>query len=109
MLKIKVVTSTHKIVMEGHADYAEKGKDIVCSAASILLYTLADTLSKYKAILWEKPKIHIDDENGNIKALLQCVPKPEYKGNIDIVYQTVLNGLQLLAEGYPDNVQLKII
>lgn len=109
MLKIKVVISTHKIEMEGHAEYAEKGKDIVCAAASMLMYTLADTIQKYEETLWSKPKIQIDESDGKIKTKIQCVPKPEFKGNIDIVYQTVLYGLQLLAEGYPDNVQLRII
>lgn len=107
MLKIKVVKSTYKIEMEEHAEYAEKGKDIVCAAASILLYTLADTIDRSEKMLWNKPRIRIDEQK--VKAFVQCVPKPEYEGNIALIYQTVLNGLQLLAAEYPENVSMKIV
>ena len=34
--------------VEGHAGYAARGSDIVCAAASILFYTLANHLSARK-------------------------------------------------------------
>lgn len=36
---ITVRLSDNSIVIEGHADYAEHGKDIVCAAVSVILQT----------------------------------------------------------------------
>ena len=106
MIKIKVNSCTYKIQMSGHAEYAEQGKDIVCSAASILLYTLADTVIKNEEMLIHEPRIKIEAEN---VCYVQCIPKPEYRANISTIYQTILNGFELLQEGYPDNLKIENI
>ena len=36
---ITVHLSDNSIVIEGHAEYAEHGKDIVCAAVSVILQT----------------------------------------------------------------------
>lgn len=36
---IKIRLSENSIVIEGHAEYAEHGKDIVCAAVSVILQT----------------------------------------------------------------------
>ena len=43
MLKVTFTESGQKLSLrlEGHAGYAEHGRDIVCASASILAYTLA--------------------------------------------------------------------
>jgi len=41
---IKIESSRGKVTVTGHAGYDEKGRDIVCSAVSILLYTLVAAL-----------------------------------------------------------------
>lgn len=107
MIKVNVNSKEYEITMDGHAGYAEQGKDIVCAAASILLYTLADTLKRFESIC--DSDINIDDDNGKIKAVIKCTPKQSFEGNIQLVYQIILNGLQLLADGYPDNVKITFI
>ena len=43
---IKIESEKDRLRVSGHAGYAEVGKDIVCSAVSILVVTLVESLKK---------------------------------------------------------------
>jgi hypothetical protein len=45
-----------------------------------------------------------EDGNGHIS----CKPKADYEANISLIYWTILNGFQLLAENYKKNVNLAV-
>lgn len=112
MLTVEAYTDMFKIKMSGHSGYAEPGKDIVCSGASMLFYALAKTLPDYSKYLEQPPFVHIDegkDDDGNhmVVADIVAVPKKEYAGYFSIMFTQTLNGLQLLAEAYPDNVSVE--
>lgn len=105
MLKITVYPKIYKLTFEGHAEADEKGKDLVCAAASGYLYQLAQTLKSYEGIAFhKKPRIDI----GTNRSEIQCKPYSQYVPTIGVIYQTVLNGFLLLAEGYPDNIHVEI-
>ena len=109
MLNITVNSKEHKFKMTGHANYAEQGKDIVCSAASILFYTACETVKMLEDEAFEsKPVFYIDDSDEGVTASIECIPKKDYTAVIDTIYQTIFNGYKLLAEGYPNNVQITI-
>ena len=73
---------------EGHAGYAEKGKDIVCAAVSALLQALAYSVGNGV----------IDGGNTlTVQAVQSCDNMAKF--------ELVLDGLQLLAEQYPENVR----
>lgn len=92
---------SNKLTMKGHA----VGKDDVCTAASILCYTLAETLESVKPML-KKNTLKLKAEEGN--AEISCRPRPEFRPNVDLIYYTILNGYQLLAESYPEHVHLNV-
>lgn len=52
MIKVTFTESPQKLSLrlEGHAGYAEVGKDIVCASASILAYTLASIVDSFDEI-----------------------------------------------------------
>lgn len=90
--------------IEGHAGYAEVGKDVVCASASILAYTLAQYV-KY------------EDEQGNLKApaeikleggdcVVSCEPKEEIVKWLWDAYQFAKMGFILLEHNYPQYVKL---
>ena len=109
MLNITVNSNEHKFKMTGHANYAEQGKDIVCSAASILFYTACETVKMLGEKAFEsKPVFYIGDSDEGVTATIECKPKEDYTAVIDTIYQTIFNGYKLLAEGYPNNVQITI-
>lgn len=42
---IEVRAGERRLVVQGHAGYGPEGQDIVCAAASALVYALAETLT----------------------------------------------------------------
>lgn len=105
MINITFNPQTLELEVTGHAGQAEQGKDIVCSAVSMLFYTLADSLNKSEEMLKKHAIIKMENGNGYLK----CRPKKEYQGNITLMYWTILNGYQLLAEEYPQYITFKVI
>ncbi len=105
MIEIVFHSRIMELEMKGHAGHGKKGKDIVCSAASTLFYTLAESLNVSREMLAEPPVIK--DEEGN--GLIRCNPKKAYDGNIETMYWTVLIGLRTLAQNYPENVSFKVL
>lgn len=81
----------------GHAGYATEGDDIVCASVSTLFYTLANFLDLIGA----------DDLTGTDEEefLIECKGLFHDEAVHSAFRMTVL-GLSLLAEQYPDNVQL---
>ena len=104
MINITFKPQSLELEITGHAGADEKGKDIVCSAVSMLFYTLADSLVKSEEMLKKHPIIKMEDGNGYIK----CRPKKEYQGNISLIYWTILNGLELLADEYKKFVSFTV-
>lgn len=100
MINITFRPRTLELEIEGHANHAEKGKDIVCAAVSSLFYTLCESLRESVSMLYEEPIVK--DEEG--KGYIGCCPRGEYEGNILRSYWTILIGLQMIAEQYPKNV-----
>lgn len=112
MIKITVKPKEHFMKFKGHANYAAEGADIVCSAVSILFYTLAQSVMAFPEDAFEeKPHIKIYDLETEINAKCSCKPKKEYEPLIDNTYQTVLNGVNLIADNpsYSQFVQVSII
>jgi len=96
MIEISVTKPLDKMRIEvkGHAEYGEYGSDIVCAAASILLYTLReracdiDQRSVISVMTAGDSFVEVDIRNQRMR---ECV-------------NTVLTGFRLLATNYPDNV-----
>ncbi len=80
--------------LEGHAGYAEHGKDIVCSSASILAYTLASIAESLDedAIICLK--------SGD--SIIECESNPSTRNAFN--YTKV--GYALLEHNYPQYVRL---
>ena len=102
MINIVYEPDNYKLTIKGHAG-GKKGQDIVCAAVSALFYTLASSLKSAKHMLHD---INVKDDSGN--AMIQCIPKDEYEVNVALVYWTVLNGIQEIAENYSEKVTFVI-
>ena len=102
MIEIKFNPSTFALDIEGHAEYDEKGKDIVCSAISTLFYTLAESLYEVREMMEED--IVFDDTDG--RGHIECKPKSEYEGNLSLIYWTILKGFEIVAKNYEKYVKL---
>ena len=104
MINIKFNPNTFTLDVTGHAEHGKKGEDIVCSAISTLFYTLGQALYESKHMMAED--IVFSDKNGN--GHISCKPKAEYEANVALIYWTILNGFQLVADNYEKNVKLEL-
>ena len=105
MINIDVDLSKCRVKIDGHADFDEEGKDIVCSAISILFFSMCQTLDTMKGHkCFVNSKISWDKGVGNIR----LKPKPEFKQNVAIIFMTICNGFDIVATTYPDFVTLNV-
>ena len=104
MIEIKFNPKELRLSVEGHAGQAEKGKDIVCAAVSILFYTLAQAVTDSADMLEKKPEIWTEDGNGSVS----CKPKKAFLATIQRTYWTILTGIELLAEEYKEYINFTV-
>ena len=79
----------------GHAETAEHGKDLVCAAASILLYTLVDALDQLD-VKWVEKRI----APGDAKIAIEDPKSKE----VETVFWTISQGFKLLEKNYKKNI-----
>ena len=104
MINITFNPQSLELKVEGHALHGKKGEDIVCAAISTLFYTLADALYQSEEMM--SSPLSFDDKDG--QGYIKCSPKEEYMGNITRTYWTILVGMELVANNYPDNVTFQV-
>lgn len=92
--------NTHTLVVKGHANYNEYGKDIVCAGVSSLVQALIGWIEEnyYKADC-----INIDKKTGEV--IVSC----EGGDDVAAIFQMASIGLEQIADSYPDHVQIDII
>lgn len=104
MISVKYKPKRHSLSVTGHAYSGEAGNDLICAACSALTYTFAVTVKKY-------------DKNGAAlcslekgKARIVCGSHTDEENRVlDIALGAIINGFELLAESYPENIILKIL
>ena len=101
MIKIKLQKDGNiikKIIITGHANYAEYGKDIVCSAVSATVLTTVNGIialdNSILEVVYEQDKMIIDI-------------KKEDKTS-EILIDNMINCLKELAIEYPKNIKIEI-
>ncbi len=106
MIEVEFITNKKghilKYTIKGHAGYDEYGKDIVCSAISVLaqtgLISLKNVCNINASYIVEDGYLEVDisqhQNNNNIN-------------KADIVMKTVFEGIKSTKEAYPNNITLK--
>lgn len=96
-IKLKTDDKSFDLFVKGHAEYGEKGQDIVCAGISALVQTLADCLDEMSSYY------DVDyDDNGVITHIGAA---GKYAA---VACEVIMYGLQKIAISYPDNVTLTI-
>jgi len=89
-----------KVEISGHADYDERGKDIVCAGISMLsqtyMYYIQEIEHKGKATM-----ISLLISDGNF-FMCSKAQSPE----AEAAFEMLRLGLQTLADTYPDNLKI---
>lgn len=105
MINIEFHPDAYRIDIVGHAEYGEKGEDIVCAGVSTLFYTLAESLYEVRDMMEENIVFNYEDGTGHI----ECKPKSEYEANVSLIYWTILKGFDLVARNYEKNVKFEVV
>ena len=94
------------LTVTGHAGQAAAGQDVVCAAASILVYTAAQVVqAMYEGgRLEEKPVIRL--EAGD--AAIVCRPTGAAFAEALHAYTVIQTGFLLLARDYPEYIQVNL-
>ena len=92
--------------IEGHAGQAPKGQDLICSAASILAYTIARYVEYVDDVggLLTPPRIEMEEGHTTIVAN----PTEEYLAEVLNAFFVAEVGYSLLAQNYPQYVEVKL-
>ena len=103
VIVIKEKQTIKTIEATGHSDYAESGQDIVCSAVSILMETLAKGLTD---IVKAAVNVKYDEKTPLLSVELKETDNEKMKLAQALMKSTLL-GLKGVADGYSKFIKIK--
>lgn len=91
---IKIKEFDNKIIISGHANFEDYGKDIVCASVSSIVITTVNAILRYnnKAIKYTNDK----------ELIIEILEKDEI---INILITNMLELLKELEKQYPKNIR----
>ena len=94
-----------RLKVNGHAEQAVYGQDIICAAASVLTKTLAQCLKWYgdNGLLRSAPRLKLKGGDANI----MCRPKATEFVRVMYDFLFAQTGFVLLAHNYPQYVMVE--
>lgn len=107
MIKVLLFKKGESIIgveIKGHADFDEYGKDIVCSAVSVLSQTALNGIMKYST---EKVKYRIDEKSGLLSFTVPNTKDEIEKIRYETIMETMKIGLLSIADSYKAYVKLE--
>ena len=111
MIKIKIFRDKKnyikKYTIEGHANYDEHGKDIVCAAVSVLGQTALLSLVQVCGLEERSIEFSIDSKLGFLDVNLPKNIESKVLEKTQIVLDTLIVGINSIVESYPQHVTLE--
>lgn len=106
MIEILYNRKEHSVFVKGHACSAEHGHDIICSAVSALVYTLAANVKKLSdnRQYVRRPVIELNEG----RAVISCDPVHGYSAVTTLVFDTVCEGFSLLSQQFYGFISYKV-
>jgi uncharacterized protein YsxB (DUF464 family) len=83
----------------GHADYAKRGKDILCSAVSALTLSCVYSITELTGDTAE-----VKEADGNLQCMVSIPVSPES----ELLLKSLYLGISSIAEEYPRNVTVTV-
>jgi len=102
-VRYKKDKGSYEIHLKGHADY-NPGNDIVCAAASNLIYTLAAAVANIHDTLITT-EVMIGKGDTKVKTTIKC---EDIRSKVATMYETILIGYWQLEANYKANVRVTI-
>lgn len=89
------------VVMDGHADFAEHGQDIVCAGASAVVF---GSVNAIMGLTSERPDIDYSDDGGYFH--VRSVDTKNEQAQL--ILQAMLVSLQTIEDEYSDFIKLNL-
>ena len=109
MIEVKYTYDRDKrecsLLVKGHAGQADTGQDIVCASASILAYTVAQTIKimDESGELADHPTLDLD--KGDATIVCRAKDDDTFSAMMNYFYAITI-GYQLLKHNYPQFVEI---
>lgn len=94
MIKVKV--QKRNILITGHANYDEYGKDIVCASVSSIVMCSVEAIAKF-----DNNAIDIEQENNKLNIIIN-----KTDDTTNILIDNMLSCLKELEKEYPGNIKI---
>lgn len=98
------MTCELRLMVAGHAGFAEKGRDIVCAAESILVQSLACALAGMEPE--QLQDFTVEGVAGSGCVGITAIPTPQGYERVRGMFESACVGFCLLAEHYPEHVRV---
>ena len=106
MIKATMNWNEMRFEIEGHAKADEPGKDIVCSAASMLIQALAKSLLLGQQRGRMETRIKYNERDETLISAVSANPNAGSIQEAKSYFRMCVNGMRMLAEAYPKNVKM---
>ena len=106
MIRITYDRDYYELEVVGHVEYDVKGKDIVCSAVSMVVNMLGNM---FKDLKQEKKlkDAYVDIKPGT--AVLRCTPVKSFRPNMTLMLDSVFRSFVVLEVSYPGCIENWIV
>lgn len=89
----------HELTINGHAGYAEYGKDIVCAGVSAIAFALLGWLENHEEELTEMDELMVEDG----QVYIACAGSDK----VTTAFQVALMGLIQISRAHPEYVDIE--
>ena len=101
MIKVEIYRNKNQKIsgftLKGHADYAQSGLDIVCSAASLLVFNTINSIERFTE---ENIQYGLEENGGYLTCTLPDIKKGKESHDAALLLDTMVFGLKSLEEEY---------
>lgn len=102
MIQVRYDREHLDLRVSGHAGSDQKGRDVVCAAVSILVYTLAHDVEILKD-RGDAQEVTMILRPG--QARIRCTPRQAER--VRLVYDSIFTGFRLLAKSYAQYITIR--
>ncbi len=107
MIRIKVKRNqanvVERVLVTGHANFAEHGMDIVCAAVSAVAIGMVNSMEQLTGVIVHQP----DDGEGKVDCRLpEELPTEEIREQLRLLMEAMVLSLQGIADAYPAYVKM---
>ncbi|TCP68591.1 ribosomal-processing cysteine protease Prp [Baia soyae] len=105
MIRIRIERDNHggakRVLVTGHANFAEHGSDIVCAAVSGIVYGQVNAIEILTGVRVHQPH----DGRGRVDLQVPEGLAPEVEWKIDLLVEAMVISLKDIADSYPQYVR----